>query len=66
MKFLIGVLSLIVILATFGAPALFVFGWSGLSAGDRQAISKSIRSLGAGAGAELRSVPTKGGQGSTS
>jgi len=66
MKFLIGVLSLIVILATFGAPALFVFGWSGLSAGDRQAISKSIRSLGADAGAELRSGPVRSGEGSAS
>ena len=42
MKFFIGVLSLVVILATFGAPAIFVFGWGALTANDRHAITKTI------------------------
>jgi hypothetical protein len=39
MKFFIGALSLVVILATFGAPAIFVFGWGALTANDRHAIT---------------------------
>ncbi|HXG79787.1 MAG TPA: hypothetical protein VNJ31_10685 [Methyloceanibacter sp.] len=58
MKFFIGALSLIVILATFGAPALFVFGWGGLTAGNRTAIGKSLKSFGAGSGAPGASMRT--------
>jgi hypothetical protein len=46
MKFFIGALSLVVILATFGAPAIFVFGWGALTANDRHAITKTIKSVG--------------------
>jgi hypothetical protein len=46
MKFFIGVLSLAVIIATFGAPAVFVLDWGPLTANDRQAITKTIKSVG--------------------
>jgi hypothetical protein len=46
MKFFIGMLSLVVILAVFGTPAVLLFGWGALTAGDRQAISKSVKSFG--------------------
>jgi len=46
MKFLIGVLSLAVILAIFGTPAVLLLGWGALTSNDRQAISKSIKSFG--------------------
>lgn len=44
MKFFIGVLSLAVIIALVGTPAVLLFGWGYLTASDRQAISRTIKS----------------------
>jgi hypothetical protein len=55
MKFLIGALSLAVILALVGTPALLLFGWGYLTVSDRQAISRTIKTSGAaGYGRETR------------
>lgn len=43
MRFFIGALALLVICAIFGSPAVLLLGWSPLTAGDLQKISKSVK-----------------------
>jgi hypothetical protein len=48
MKFFIGALSLAVILAIFGTPVVLLLAGGALTASDRQAISRGVKSIGWG------------------
>jgi hypothetical protein len=43
MRFIIGALALTVICVLVGSPAALLLGWSPLTAGDRQTVSKSVK-----------------------